>query len=163
MKFYLAGPVGYGTPGTEWKDKIKALLRRHGHEVYDPIENDHKYPEVSAMNVMKDNPKKHQEEVRKIMQPIFWDDCAYITDCDYVICYFVGNSLGTSSEQGIAYYLNRFLGKNVKTLTIFDRSFHPDEWVLCCSHHVFFSINDCIRFLEGLCDETLCDSDGKPM
>ena len=123
MKFYLAGPVGYGKYGTKWKDGIKELLRNKGYEVYDPIENDEKYTNVSKMNEMKKYPKKHHKAIKRIMQEIFIDDCKFITDCDYIICYFSGRALGTASEQGIAYYLNLFLGKKVRTISIFEDHF----------------------------------------
>ena len=97
MKFYLAGPVGYGYPGIEWKSDMKKILRGKGHEVYDPIENDIKYPEVPRMNTMKDNPKKNWREIKMIMQEIFIDDCSYIQQCDYIICYFIGKAFGTIS------------------------------------------------------------------
>ncbi len=147
LKFYLAGPVGYGSPGIEWKQEMKDILRSYNHEVYDPIENDDKYPEIPKMNILKENPKEHYKEIKRIMKTVFIDDCEFITNCDYVICYFTGRALGTASEQGIAYYLNKFLNKNVKTISIIDESFKPDEWVLCCSDHVFFSIKECNEFL----------------
>lgn len=150
MKFYLAGPVGYGKDGTKWKDNIKKILRAKRHEVYDPIENDEKYEDVEEMNKMKDNPRKYHKEIKKIMAEIFIDDCKYITECDYIICYFSGKALGTASEQGIAYYLNLFSGKNVKTISIFSEGFHPDEWTICCSNHIFFSTKECITFLRSL-------------
>ncbi len=147
MKFYLAGPVGYGVPGIEWKQEIKDALRKKGHVVYDPIENDGKYPDIERMNVMKQNPKKYYKDIKSIMQQVFVDDCEFITDCDYLICYFVGRSYGTISEQGIAYYLSTFFEKKVKTITILDPAFHPDEWVLCCSDFVFFSLEEGIAYL----------------
>lgn len=150
MKFYLAGPVGYGSPGIEWKEEMKEFLRSCGHEVYDPIENDHKYPLVAKMNVLKENAREHTLEIKQIMQEIFMDDCAFISECDYVICYFAGRGYGTISEQGIAYYLQKFFGKSIQTLSIFDSTFHPDEWLLCCSDHVFFSIPECVSFLRRI-------------
>lgn len=150
MKFYLAGPVGYGPEGTTWKDDIKCILRSKGHEVYDPIENDGKYPDVLKMNIFKFDPKKYYKEIHQIMQEIFFDDCDYITNCNYLICYFSGRSYGTVSEQGIAYYLNKFLHKNIQTISIFSEEFSPDEWVLCCSNHVFFSKEDALAFLQEI-------------
>ncbi len=150
MKFYLAGPVGYGFPGKEWKEEIKCLLRDKGHEVYDPLENDHRYPRVLAMNEMKANPRRYWKDIREIMQEIFRDDCAFISTCDYLICYFVGRAYGTISEQGIAHYLSTFQNNKVKTLCIFDVTFTPDEWTLCCADEVFFDLPSCIDFLRGL-------------
>lgn len=150
MKFYLAGPVGYGENGIEWKREIKEYLREKGNVVYDPIENDHKYPLVEKMNIMKSQSKRYFREIKEIMQEIFVDDCEFITNCDYLICYYIGRSYGTISEQGIAYYLNKFLNKKVKTINIFHESFNPDEWVLCCSDYVFFNIEECMNFLKGL-------------
>lgn len=149
MKIYLAGPVGYGHPGKEWKEEIKSLLRKKGHEVYDPIKNDGKYPEVDKMNRLKLSPKKHHLEIKRIMQQIFLDDTKYISNADYVICYFAGRALGTSSEQGIAYYLNKLGNRKTKTISIFDENFNPDEWVICCSDHIFFDIKSCIKYLKG--------------
>ena len=150
MKFYLAGPVGYGIPGVEWKSGIKQLLRWRGHEVYDPIENDHKYPLVSKMNFLKEHPRKNAGEIKQIMQEIFIDDCAFISECDYLICYFVNKAYGTISEQGIAYYLRRLLGKKVQTICLFDESFTPDEWTLCCADHLFFVRDKFQQFLEEI-------------
>jgi|SRR3989344_531965 len=150
MKFYLAGPVGYGNPGIEWKEKIKKELRSKGHEVYDPIENDGKYPGIKDMNKMKLDSKKYFDEIRKIMQEVFIDDCKFITECDYLICYFIGRSYGTISEQGIAFYLNKFLNKKVKTINVFSKEFYPDEWIICCSDYYFLSISECLDFLGGL-------------
>lgn len=150
MKFYLAGPVGYGIPGVEWKSELKSYLRSCGHEVYDPIENDGKYLRVSEMNMMKENPKIYYKDIHEIMQEIFLDDCLFISDCDYLICYFIGRSYGTISEQGIAYYLKTFLNKKVKTLNIFDNTFQPDEWIICCSDEIFSNVEECIKFLRKL-------------
>lgn len=149
MKFYLAGPVGYGHPGIEWKSEIKKILRVAGHEVYDPIENDTKYPEVSSMNLMKKNPQKNWRNIKRIMQKIFIDDCLYIEKCDYIICYFIGRAFGTISEQGIAYYCTKLNNKRVKTISIFEENFNPDEWTLCCSDYVFFSLYEFIHYLKG--------------
>lgn len=146
MKFYLAGPVGYGTPGVEWKESLKHMLRKKGHEVYDPIENDHRYARVKEMNEMKSNPKEYWREIHSIMQEIFRDDCVFITECDYIICYFVGKSFGTISEQGIAYYAKIFHQSNVQTLCIFEPAFVPDEWILGCADYTFFSLADFISF-----------------
>ena len=152
MKFYLAGPVGYGNPGKEWKENIKSILIDAGHEVWDPIENDANYPGVNEMNQMKENPRIYFKEIKEIMQGLFIDDCKFIDECDYIICYFVNRSYGTISEQGIAYYASKLLGKKVKTLCIFHDSFFPDEWVLCCSDYVFFSIHDAEKFIgERFC------------
>ncbi len=65
MKFYLAGPVGYGNPGIEWKLEIKNYLRRAGHNVYDPIENDSNYPKVTRLNEIKKISKKKLERNKK--------------------------------------------------------------------------------------------------
>ena len=148
MKFYLAGPVGYGPDGVLWKQNIKLFLRSRNHEVYDPIENDGNYSRVKEMNEMKYNPKKYHAEIKAIMQEIFQEDCKFIGDCDYLICYFTGRAYGTISEQGIAYYLSTFLRKNIRTLCIIAQDFHPDEWVLCCSDEIFFSIEECLTFLR---------------
>ena len=147
MKIYLAGPVGYGTPGIEWKQEFTKTLRTRGHTVYDPIDNDILHPEVPKMNTMKEDPKQNWREIKRIMQSIFNEDCRFITDFDYLICYFSGRALGTASEQGIAYYLRNFLDKKVQTISLFDSSFKPDEWTLCCSDHVFFNTSDCLHFL----------------
>jgi hypothetical protein len=159
MKFYLAGPVGYDAEGVAWKKGMKDFLRQSGHEVYDPIENDFKYPQVSKMNILKENSKENWAATKEIMQEIFRDDCRYITNCDFLICYFKGRSLGTAAEQCLAYFLTKLGGKRIKTINIFDCSFNPDEWVLCCSDFVFFSIEDCLKFLKRrFKDETLCHS-----
>lgn len=150
MKLYLAGPVGYGTPGIEWKEEIKNVLRKKGHVVYDPIENDEHYPRVVELNEWKKSPRKHWIDIHNLMQDIFVDDNNFITECDYIICYFAGRALGTSSEQGISYYLKTFLKKKITIISIFDKSFNPDEWTLCCSDKVFFSMKDCLKFLEEL-------------
>jgi hypothetical protein len=157
MKFYLAGPVGYGTPGINWKKKIKHDLRTAGHEVYDPIENDVHYALVEAMNKMKKQPMLYHIEIKEIMQEIFIDDCKFIANCDYVICYFVGKSYGTISEQGIAHFANVFLGKKVRSICIFE-DFIPDEWLLCCADYIFFSLSEAKEFLGRFCNETLCSS-----
>jgi hypothetical protein len=150
VKFYLAGPVGYGNPGREWKHDLVTLIRDAGHTVYDPIENDDKYPLVETMNQLKKSPRENCAKIKEIMQEIFIDDCEFITGSDYIICYFAGRALGTSSEQGIAYYLNRFMGKRIKTICIFDKEFMPDEWTLCCSDYTFFSLDECKEFLKEL-------------
>jgi nucleoside 2-deoxyribosyltransferase len=150
MRFYLAGPVGYGNPGTEWKYDIKQLLRERGHEVYDPIENDDNYSEVVTMNEMKKSPEIHCQKIREIMQRIFRDDCEFISTCDYIVCYFANRGLGTSSEQGIAYYLNNFLNNKIQTISIFDPNFRPEEWTLCCSDHIFFNLPETINFLKDI-------------
>ena len=149
MKFYLAGPVGYGNPGREWKEKIKSMLIRYGHDVWDPIENDANYPLVDNMNKMKEKPKIYFKEIKEIMQGLFIDDCKFIEECDFLICYFINKSYGTVSEQGIAYYASKLLNKKVKTLCLFHDSFFPDEWVLCCCDYVFFSIEELENFIEG--------------
>ena len=149
MKFYLAGPVGYGNPGREWKEKIKSMLIRYGHDVWDPIENDANYPLVDNMNKMKEKPKIYFKEIKEIMQGLFIDDCKFIEKCDFLICYFINKSYGTVSEQGIAYYASKLLNKKVKTLCLFHDSFFPDEWVLCCCDYVFFSIEELENFIEG--------------
>ncbi len=82
------------------------------------------------------------------MQGIFKDDCNYIRNCDYVICYFSGRSLGTAAEQTLAYFLNIYSKKRIKTITIFDENFKPDEWTIYCSDYVFFSINECLKKLK---------------
>ena len=148
MKFYIAGPVGYGAPGKEWKENIKSMLIRAGHEVWDPIENDANYPRVNEMNEMKKNPKLHFKEIKDVMQGLFIDDCKFIENCDFLICYFANKSYGTISEQGIAYYISKLLKKKVKTLCVFHDSFFPDEWVLCCSDYVFSSIDKLEEFIK---------------
>jgi nucleoside 2-deoxyribosyltransferase len=152
MKFYLAGPVGYGSPGREWKNGIKNSLINSWHEVWDPIENDANYPRVNEMNKMKENPRVYFKEIREIMQEIFFDDCKFIEECDYLICYFVNRSYGTISEQGIAHYLSKMAGRRVKTICIFHETFIPDEWTLCCSDYVFFSLSEAEKFImEEFC------------
>lgn len=149
QKFYLAGPVGYGKDGTDWKEKLKQILRKNGHTVYDPIENDGKYPLIPKMNKLKEESKKNFKEIKQIMQNVFTDDCEFIKESDYLLCYFKGRAYGTISEQGIAYFANKFFNKKVKTISIFDESFIPDEWVLCCSDYIFFSTEECEKFLES--------------
>jgi nucleoside 2-deoxyribosyltransferase len=148
MLFYLAGSIEYSPDlGKGWRAEIAPLLTSHGHEVYDPAEDEKKNLTETEVREFRSWKKsdlpRFQQTIRKI---IAYDLDLIEGRCDAVICYWdqhAGRGAGTQSELtfahrlGIPVYL--ICGMPVEEIS---------GWLLGCASQVFAGFDDFRDFIN---------------
>lgn len=156
MLFYLAGSIEYAPDfGKGWRAQITPLLRTHGHEVYDPAEDERKnLTEIEAQEFRSWKTKdfvRFQNTVRKI---IAYDLDLIEHRCDAILCYWdehAARGAGTQGEltfahrMGIPVYL--VCGVPLESVS---------GWLLGCATQVFRSLGEFQDFVSaGLLREVI--------
>jgi nucleoside 2-deoxyribosyltransferase len=148
MFFYLAGPIEYSPDkGKAWRAMIAPILKRLGHEVYDPTLNELKGLTESEAREFRQWKTSDLERFRRTVQKIIAYDLDLIEQrCDAIVCYwdqYAGRGAGTQGEltfahrQGIPVYL--VCGMPVEQVS---------GWLLGCATEVFRSFEELQEFLS---------------
>ena len=149
MLFYLAGSIEYSPDlGKGWRAQITPLLKKHGHEVYDPAKDELKNLSETEMRDFRSwkttDLERFQNTVRKI---IAYDLDLIQHRCDAVICYwdeYAGRGAGTQGELTFAHRLGLpvylVCGVPLKDIS---------GWLLGCATEVFHSLGQFQDFVSA--------------
>ena len=149
MLFYLAGSIEYSPDlGKGWRAQITPLLKEHGHQVYDPAEDELKNLSETEMREFRSwkttDLQRFQNTVRKI---IAYDLDLIEHRCDAIICYwdqYAGRGAGTQGELTFAHRLGIpvYLVCEVPMGDI-------SGWLLGCATEVFHSLGQFQDFVSA--------------
>ncbi len=148
MLFYLAGSIEYSPDlGKGWRAQITPLLKEHGHEVYDPAEDELKNLSETEMREFRSwkttDLQRFQNTIRKI---IAYDLDLIQHRCDAIVCYwdqYAGRGAGTQGELTFAHRLGIpvYLVCGVQLEQI-------SGWLLGCATEVFLSFDHFGEFIR---------------
>ena len=149
MLFYLAGSIEYSPDfGKGWRAQVTPLLRAHGHQVYDPAEDERKnLTETEAREFRSWKTRdlaRFQNTVRKI---IAYDLDLIEQRCDAVLCYwdeYAARGAGTQGELTFAHRLGRpvYLVCGVPMESV-------SGWLLGCATEVFHDLGQFRDFVTA--------------
>jgi nucleoside 2-deoxyribosyltransferase len=149
MLFYLAGSIEYSPDfGKGWRAQVTPLLRAHGHEVYDPAEDERKNlteTEVREFRSWKTRDlTRFQNTVRKI---IAYDLDLIEQRCDAVLCYWDEHAARGAGTQGELTFAHR-LGRPVYLVCGVPME-NVSGWLLGCATEVFHDLGQFRDFVTA--------------
>ena len=133
LKVFLAGPIHGFEDRQEYRDRIKAVLRRFGYEVVDPWERERKVYQKSAGDRDWWKKAKPEDFVRR--------DLEDIRRCDVFVAYLPTLSAGTCMELFYA----KLCGK--RTIVVCEIP-DPSPWIVVHSDMLLRSIEELEAFLR---------------
>jgi nucleoside 2-deoxyribosyltransferase len=157
MFFYLAGSIEYSPDkGKGWRLEIAARLRKLGHEVYDPAEDEMKNLTESEVREFRSWKQTDLERFRRTVQKIIAYDLDLIEQsADAIVCFwdeYAGRGAGTQGELTFAHRLGVpvYLVCGVPVTQI-------SGWLLACATEIFQSFSEFQEFAAKLGREAVME------
>ena len=140
MLFYLSGAIEHAPDhGRAWRAALTPILRKLGHDVYDPVKDEDKGLPPEDVANFRAWKSSDPERFRRVLKHIISWDLDWIDRCDAVLCYWdehAGRGAGTQGELTYAFRndVPVYLVTPLPQTTV-------SGWILGCATHIFPDFN----------------------